>query len=195
MERKRENGVLVLKGRLWSGIWKAIRNGLMEFSKREAFKFCGPKQSLARKVKLEICNKRGVSLETNYHQEVWSRGWGVVFERREGYGVGLTKMIGYQKLGRRVRIWVVGVHAFQDILMIGINKDGWCQKLGRRVGIWVVGVPSFQDILTIGVGGGGGFVSQTTTLGFNKDGWVLEAWEEGGDLGSWSPCSSRHLND
>ena len=27
-----------LKGRLWSGIWKAIRNGLMEFSKREAFK-------------------------------------------------------------------------------------------------------------------------------------------------------------
>ena len=32
-------------------------------------------------------------------------------------------------------------------------------------------------------------------LAVNKDGWVSEAWEEGGDLGSWSPCFSRHLND
>ena len=32
-------------------------------------------------------------------------------------------------------------------------------------------------------------------LAVNKDDWVSEAWEEGEDLGSWSPCFSRHLND
>ena len=32
-------------------------------------------------------------------------------------------------------------------------------------------------------------------LTVNQDGWVVEAWEEGGDLSSWSPRFSRHLND
>ena len=29
----------------------------------------------------------------------------------------------------------------------------------------------------------------------DKDGWVLDAWEESGELGCWSPRFSRHLND
>ena len=32
-------------------------------------------------------------------------------------------------------------------------------------------------------------------LAVDKDGWVLDAWEEGGELGYWSPRFSRHLND
>ena len=32
-------------------------------------------------------------------------------------------------------------------------------------------------------------------LAVNKDGWVLEAWGEGGDLNSWSLSFLRRLND
>ena len=29
----------------------------------------------------------------------------------------------------------------------------------------------------------------------NKDEWVFDAWEEGGEVGSWNPLFSRHFND
>ena len=32
-------------------------------------------------------------------------------------------------------------------------------------------------------------------LAIDKDGWVSDAWEEGGELGCWSPRFSRRLND
>ena len=32
-------------------------------------------------------------------------------------------------------------------------------------------------------------------LAINKDEWVLDAWEEGRELGSWNPLFSRHFND
>ena len=32
-------------------------------------------------------------------------------------------------------------------------------------------------------------------LAVNKDGWVFDAWEEGGEVGSWNPLFSRHFND
>ena len=32
-------------------------------------------------------------------------------------------------------------------------------------------------------------------LAVNKDWWVFDAWEEGGEVGSWNPLFSRHFND
>ena len=32
-------------------------------------------------------------------------------------------------------------------------------------------------------------------LAVDKDGWVSDAWKEGGELGCWSLCFLRHLND
>ena len=32
-------------------------------------------------------------------------------------------------------------------------------------------------------------------LAVDKDGWVSDAWKEGGELGYWSICFLRHLND
>ena len=32
-------------------------------------------------------------------------------------------------------------------------------------------------------------------LAVDKDGWVSDAWKEGGELGYWSLCFLRHLND
>ena len=51
-------------------------------------------------------------------------------------------------------------------------KDLWCEELTLK--------EAFPNLFRLTV---------------NQDGWVVEAWEEGGDLSSWSPCFSRHLND
>ena len=32
-------------------------------------------------------------------------------------------------------------------------------------------------------------------LGVNKDEWVFDAWEEGGEVGSWNPLFSRYFKD
>ena len=32
-------------------------------------------------------------------------------------------------------------------------------------------------------------------LAVNKDKWVFDAWEEGGEVGNWNLLFSRHFND
>ena len=55
---------------------------------------CGPKQSLALEVELEICRRKGAHLETNNHREVRNRGWGWCSRGvREAYDVGVWKAI------------------------------------------------------------------------------------------------------
>ena len=88
-------------------------------------------------------------------------------EVRGAYGVGVWKAIrkDWENIRSRSRL-IVG-----NGRKVKIWKDLWCKDQALK--------DAFPNLFRLAI---------------NKDQWVCDAWEEGGEVGSWNPLFSRHFN-
>ncbi|RVW67649.1 hypothetical protein CK203_063071 [Vitis vinifera] len=139
---------------------------------------------------------------------------------RQG-GLGIRSLVALNKalLGKWSWKFAVEKNPLRKQVIIdkyGVEDGGWCSREVRGaygVGVWKAIRKDWENIrsrsrLIVGNGRKVKFwkdlwcedqalkdaFPNLFRLAINKDQWVCDAWEEGGEVGSWNPLFSRHFN-